>query len=112
MNERIPLRTIGTEDDHYVIGGHWAPFPTAHGRLELYWENPHPRFDYGQEISEEDYRRERLPYWRPPREAWHDSEKAKTYPCILLNVHEKFRAEQGTVPCALPERAGRHRHRP
>ena len=91
LNKNHTKRTIGSEDDHYVIGSHWSPFPTAHGRLELYWEHPHPRVDYGQEIPEEEYRRERFPYWRAPREAWSENALYEKYPCVLLNVHEKFR---------------------
>ena len=93
INEQHAFRTIGAEDDHYVIGSDWSPFPTPHGRIELYWEDPHPRFDYGQaeSFTDEEIRRERLPYWREPHEAWLGNEKSKTYPCILLNVHERFR---------------------
>ena len=91
LNDKHTFRTVGSEDDKYVIGGHWAPFPTAHGRLELYWENPEPRADFGQTFTDEEIRKEHLPYWRAPREAWKENEQIEQYPLVLLNVHERFR---------------------
>lgn len=91
VNEKHIFRTVAAEDDPNVIGGKWSPFPTAHGRLTLYWESPEPRADFGQTFTPEEIRAERLPYWRPPREAWSDNEQAAEYPLVMLQVHERFR---------------------
>lgn len=91
VNDKHIFRTVAAEGDPNVIGGKWSPFPTPHGRLMLYWESPEPRADFGQEITAEMIRQERLPYWRPPREAWSDNEQAAQYPLVMLQVHERFR---------------------
>lgn len=91
VNDKHIFRTVAAEDDPNVIGGHWSPFPTPHGRLMLYWENPEPRADFGQTFTDEEIRRERLAYWAPPREAWKDHPDFEKYPLVCLQVHERFR---------------------
>ena len=91
VNDKHIFRTVASEDDPNVIGGHWSPFPTPHGRLTLYWESPEPRADFGQTFTAEEVRKERLPYWTPPREAWKDHPDFDKYPLVCLQVHERFR---------------------
>ncbi len=92
MHEKHSIRSVGEGEDHpVVVGGKFMPFPTTHGRLMLYWENPVPRVDFGQEISEDMIAQERFPYFRAPKEAWRTNPDFEKYPLVFLQNHERFR---------------------
>lgn len=92
LQEQHACRYIGDDEDSRVYqGGPWNPFPTSHGRLTMYWEDPQPRVDYGQEFTDEEIRRQRLPYWYPPTEAWEGTDHMREYPIVFLQCHERYR---------------------
>ncbi len=76
----------------------WAPenyifneggnFGTTTGRGQFYNEAPAVNIDFGQDWNPD---HERLPYWEPPHEAWHENPKHEQYPFNLLNIHPKWR---------------------
>jgi molybdopterin-containing oxidoreductase family molybdopterin binding subunit len=63
-------------------------FYTPSGRMELYVENPTSRVPVENPV---DLTNERLPYFRPPIEAWSESEAAKKYPLVCIQEHTRFR---------------------
>ena len=65
-------------------------WPTDSGRIQLYWENPTPHFNYGQDLSDS-IEGEHLVYYRPPKEADEDSDLAKKYPYVFIQEHARFR---------------------
>lgn len=62
-------------------------FNTATGRAQFYMENIQPNTNYGQEW---DVRKECLPYWEPPYEAWFENELFKKYPFIYTSERSKY----------------------
>jgi len=71
------------------IHGAGGVFPTETGRAQFYRENAAPNYNYGQKFN---FENERLPYWEPPHEAWHENELTKKYPLIFTTERNKFRA--------------------
>lgn len=67
-----------------------VPIPTESGRAQLYWENPKPRIDYGQDLSAliDD---QRLPHYREPLEAGENNALREKYPLVFLQEHSRFR---------------------
>ena len=63
-------------------------FTTTTGRAQFYNEAPAPAMQYGQTWYPE---KERLAYWEPPHEAWHENALHEKYPYVLLQVHPKWR---------------------
>lgn len=63
-------------------------FPTTSTRLEFYVENPTPRVNYNQQF---DIEFERLPRFRPPKEAWPDLDIMKKYPLVLISERPRNR---------------------
>ena len=63
-------------------------FGTSTGRANFYNEAPKPAMSYGQEWHPEN---ERLLFWEPPYEAWHENPKHEKYPFNFLQVHPKWR---------------------
>lgn len=91
LEERHAIRFIGDNDEtHVTQGSDDLPFHTSHGRLTIYWENPVPRVDYGQTFTDEERRRERLPYFRYPEQVRPDSPLAEKYPLVYFQLHERF----------------------
>lgn len=68
-------------------------FPTPTGRAQFYLENPAPGANYDARFfdNEVDLSKERLPYWEPPHEAWHENELFEKYPFRIISDHVKFR---------------------
>jgi molybdopterin-containing oxidoreductase family molybdopterin binding subunit len=64
-----------------------AGFNTATGRAQFYMENIQPNTNYGQEW---DVRKESLPYWEPPFEAWFENDLMKKYPFIYTSERSKY----------------------
>ena len=91
LREREHIQYIGGTDEHYVRGGKYAPLSTAHGRMMIYWEDPAPRYDFGQTFTDEEKRKERLPYFTTPHEAYPDNPLAKQYPLVFIQEHARFR---------------------
>ncbi|GHT77847.1 dehydrogenase [Actinomycetota bacterium] len=65
-----------------------AAINTPTGRFEFYQEGIKPMFDYGQNW---DVKRESLPYWFPPNEAWYENESIKKYPLTFTSERSKFK---------------------
>lgn len=82
------IRGEGSAEKPYIRGENG--FYTATGRAQLYCENPEPRVDYGQDISDV-VEKERLPYFKPPGEAWHENILYKKYPLVFIQEHSRFR---------------------
>lgn len=70
------------------VNGEGGVFPTATGRAQFYVENPAPNMNYDQQW---DVEKERLPYWEPPNEAWHENPLHEKYPFIVISDHVRFR---------------------
>jgi anaerobic selenocysteine-containing dehydrogenase len=63
-------------------------YPTSTKRLEFYCESPVPRIDFGQSF---DVDFERLPRFRPPKEAWPTLDIMKKYPFVLISERPRDR---------------------
>lgn len=63
-------------------------FNTSTGRAQFYVENVQPDTNYGQEW---DVRRESLPYWLPPHEAWFENDLSQKYPFIMQTERSKYK---------------------
>ena len=83
------IRGEGSAEKPFIRGENGFFTPT--GRAQLYCENPEPRVDYGQEISEDILKKERLPYFKPPGEAWRENPLYKKYPLVFIQEHSRFR---------------------
>lgn len=88
LQEEVSIRTATTDGQPFVRGVNG--WPTATGKAEIYCENPVPRTDYGQDLSEV-WEKERLPYFKPPNEAWSENPLFKEYPLVYLQEHSRFR---------------------
>ena len=93
MKREHVVRGVGENGGPALSQGYnWNPnFGTKSGRLELYWEDPVTRFDYGQNITEEDIRKVRMVSWIEPDEAWPTNPQYKKYPLVLLTLRSRFR---------------------
>lgn len=88
LQEEVSIRTATFDGQPFVRGV--KGWPTATGKVEIYCENPVPRTDYGQDLSEV-WEKERLPYFKPPNEAWSENPLFKDYPLVYLQEHSRFR---------------------
>ncbi len=68
-------------------------FPTPTGRAQFYQETVAPNTNYDARFYDIDFdiSKERLPYWEPPHEAWHENKLFKKYPFRIISDHVKFR---------------------
>lgn len=57
-------------------------------KAQFYYEGVRPTPDIGQEW---DQKRESLPYWEPPHEAWFENEQFKKYPIIFMTERGKYK---------------------
>lgn len=73
-------------DEPFVIGV--TGFSTTTGRGQFYFEKAKPNPDLGQEW---DSKRESLPYWIPPNEAWYENELMEKYPFVFTSERGKFK---------------------
>jgi molybdopterin-containing oxidoreductase family molybdopterin binding subunit len=83
------IQTTGSLGDR-LVRGLTAPFPSESGRVQLYCENPTPRLNYGQDLSDREPN-EHIVYYRPPNEATPDNSLFEKYPLIFLQEHSRFR---------------------
>lgn len=83
------IRGEGSAEKPYIRGELYFLTPT--GRAELYCENPQPRVNYGQDLSGV-IEKERLPYFKPPAEAWKDHPLYQKYPLVFIQEHSRFRS--------------------
>lgn len=88
LEKEVSIKTSTRDDQPFVRGVNG--WPTATGKAEVYCENPLPRTDFGQDLSEV-WERERLPYWKPPNEAWSENPLFKKYPLVYVQEHSRFR---------------------
>lgn len=88
MEEKV-IRSVWNGDP--FVRGESAPFPTPQGRARVYCEDPQPRTNWGQDISEV-YEKERMPYFKAPNEAWSENELYKKYPLVFIQDHTRFRS--------------------
>lgn len=89
LQKTAAIRGVGSADEPFVRGAD-GTFPTTSGRANLYCELPLPRVDFGQDWQE-DSKKERFPYFKPPTENWHENEVAKKYPLSYIQLHERWR---------------------
>lgn len=87
MEEKV-IRLQGSAEKPFIRGE--EGFYTPSGRAQLYAENPKPRVDYGQDLTGI-IEKERLPYFKPPNEAWKENPLFSKYPLIYLQEHSRFR---------------------
>ena len=92
------IQTTGTPGEAYITGM-TDPFKTEKGRVRLYTDNPKPRLDYGQDLSDR-VDGEHLVYYRDPEECGIDNPLAEKYPLVYLQEHSRFRVhtQWGRVP--------------
>lgn len=88
------IYTIKPETPVYMLGANYE-YSTDTKRGQFYREGVAPNTDFGQVI---DAKREALPYWTPPREAWindiggfQHSEASEKFPLIFTSKRPKFR---------------------
>jgi molybdopterin-containing oxidoreductase family molybdopterin binding subunit len=72
----------------YTVANPECIYPTDTTRLEFYVANPTPRTNYGQTF---DVEFERLPRWRPPKEAWQELEIMQEFPFVLISERPRDR---------------------
>ena len=84
----IQFTTTEVGEPH--IRGKSAPLPTESKRVQLYCENPKPRLNWGQDLSEREPK-EHIVYYQPPEEAGADNPLAEKYPLVYLQEHARFR---------------------
>ena len=94
LKEKGYIYVLKPETPVYMHGAGYT-FPTPTGRGEFYRENVAPVADVGKPF---DKKREALPCWNPPYEAWLTSaggfprsEAAEKYPLIFTSKRPKFR---------------------
>lgn len=91
LNEQKIMRCLGGDDEAYIKGGKYEPFDTAHRRVMIYWENPKVRMDYGQEVSEDEFRKARMPFYKLPTEVYEDNPLKEKYPLVFMRPPDRFR---------------------
>lgn len=87
LNEKV-VRGTGTAEKPFIRGEGY--FYTATGRAQLYCENPQPRVNYGQDLTGI-IEKERLPYFKPPGEAWPENPLYAKYPLVFIQEHARYR---------------------
>jgi molybdopterin-containing oxidoreductase family molybdopterin binding subunit len=70
----------------FVHGLNGLSTPT--GRLQFYLEDNAPLVQAGKPW---DAKRESLPYWEPPNEAWYENEKFGQFPLVFMSERSKFK---------------------
>lgn len=88
LKEEKVIRGEGSAEKPFVRGE--TGFNTETGRANLYCENPLPRVDYGQDLTGL-IEKERLPYFKPPGEAWSENPLYKKYPLVYIQEHSRYR---------------------
>lgn len=88
LKEEKCVRFMGTKEKPFIRGEQF--FNTDSGRANLYCENPQPRVNYGQDLTGI-IEKERLPYFKPPGEAWNENPKFSKYPLVYLQEHSRYR---------------------
>lgn len=88
LKEEKVVRGTGSAEKPFVRGE--AFFYTPTGRAQLYCENPLPRTNYGQDLTAI-IEKERLPYFKPPGEAWRDNPLFTKYPLVFIQEHARYR---------------------
>jgi len=83
------VHTTGEPGKKYITGL-TEPLKTEKSRVRLYTENPVPRINYGQDLSER-VASEHIVYYRDPAEAGIDNPLAEKYPLVFLQEHSRFR---------------------
>lgn len=74
-------------EEPYVHGSNG--FATTSGRAQFYFEGIRPTPDFNQ--PEWDQKRESLPYWIPPVEAWYENPEMEKFPFQLMNERDKYK---------------------
>ncbi len=86
LKKEKAIRVVGSDDELFVQSE--KKFPTDSGLVELYCDEPEPRYDFGQDW--EDYvEKERMPYWEPTLEVA-DDKLAEKYPLQFLQFHSRW----------------------
>ena len=90
LKEKKSIHLTGTEPGEPWIRGKSKPYPSESGRAQLYCENPKPRLDYGQDLSDRDPK-EHIVYYQPPLESGADNPLAEKYPLAYVQEHSRYR---------------------
>ena len=88
MNEKI-IRSVWNGDP--FVRGESAAFPTPQGRVRIYCEDPQPRTNWGQDLTGL-AKKERLPYFKAPNEAWSENPLFEKYTLVYIQDHSRFRS--------------------
>lgn len=74
------------------IHGDGGVYGTATGRAQFYLENVTlTNYDARFYNKKYDMEKEKLPYWLPPYEAWHENPLYEKYPFQIISDHSRFR---------------------
>lgn len=73
------------------IQGKDSAYVTSTGRAQFFIEGVRPVPDQGQTYPEWDWKKEALPYWEPPAEAWYENPLHEKYPLSFYQKHGKFK---------------------
>lgn len=90
LREEKVINFTNQEEGTPWIRGKSAAWPTASGRVQLYYETVTPRLSYGQDLTERNAE-EHLVYFREPEECGIDNPLAEKYPLVYLQEHSRFR---------------------
>ncbi|MGO1591368.1 MAG: molybdopterin-containing oxidoreductase family protein [Ancrocorticia sp.] len=82
-------RAIRIAAEPWIAYGGNQTFNTPNGRMQFYEESPSPRFDYGQKIP---VKREQLPSFYSPTEAWPGTQAQKKYPFVVISERSRYHA--------------------
>lgn len=90
LKEKKVIQYTPTKEGEPLVRGKSMPLPTESKRVQLYCENPKPRLNYGQDLSERaPY--EHIVYYREPEECGIDNPLREKYPLVYLQEHSRFR---------------------
>lgn len=87
--EKVIRYTTNPEGEPWIRGKS-APLPSESKRVQLYCENPTPRLNWGQDLSEREPH-EHIVYYQAPEEAGTDNPLAEKYPLVYIQEHARFR---------------------
>jgi molybdopterin-containing oxidoreductase family molybdopterin binding subunit len=94
------VKNIYSASDGYNHGQDYSTFTTPTRRGQFYLENVQPLDDYGQIASGElDQRKEALPYWEPPAEAWHENPLHEKYPLQIMSWRSRMKTHTQFTHC-------------
>jgi molybdopterin-containing oxidoreductase family molybdopterin binding subunit len=92
-------KSVYSAVDGFCLGQNYS-FSTPTGRAQFYLEKVQPISNYGQIATGEfDPRREALPNWKPPVEAWHENPLHEKYPLQIMTWRSRYKTHTQFTHC-------------